>query len=500
MEPLRSEHNPYQDWGVPQGLHHIHDLQAIDQTMPRRYTRLMLIFDFPVISRPAVQNAITSIVRGLEVALSFYPFLAGRVGPLIHPNKEDLVQLRYGDDVDGQRARPEIFGWRIHDGPGCDYMNLCGRGMPVSHLSKQRFCASPTLPSVSNWPPALTLQANFLKSGGLVLCLAVMQCVADDWSIGHFLHVFRDGIRGSRTLKDRNQYRNPGISGYIDAQVLSRIDLSSGMKTINNTPQTVERNYSTGSPRTYIFKVSTEKAKKWRQVIVMFLEESGLAAGKMTIVDCLSALIWVEITRIRQIRCPGPPNRQTKLYRLVDVRDRLFPSLGLSFFGNMHGSSIAVNRVSDFFDPTNASSVSVKQLAAAVVSIHQAAGAVNDTEVRILLADLQELKRPVDFHIPQDVTQFNIAGIKLYSLLGINAYIDYGIPGATSGRKDGRPRWVRRPWLNVTDIDTVYAMPRRRADSDWEFLICLGHLESEAFRMQLEAEPWGFTFVKDTIY
>lgn len=151
----------------------------------------MFIFDFPDTSNAAVYKAIHFINLAITHALKNYSFLTGRLGPLVHPNKQNLVQLRYGDDAYTKSVIPKITRWAMHEDDGdSSYEKLCTAGMPVSHWNMENFCAAPKTFDLSRWPPVFTMQTNFLMSGGLVLCFAFQNSVADEQSICWFLQRF----------------------------------------------------------------------------------------------------------------------------------------------------------------------------------------------------------------------------------------------------------------------------------------------------------------------
>ncbi|KAI0131718.1 hypothetical protein F4776DRAFT_156369 [Hypoxylon sp. NC0597] len=205
--------NPLLNVGVPGRLKSgIHPLSAVDQSAPRQYIRWMFIFDFPDASGPASLSACTSINKGLDYVFDQYPFLTGRLGPLYHPAKKNLIQLRYS-----RTARPDILHWTYHETTsGYDYPELCKAGMPVSHWSIPKFCAAPSFYEKSEWLPAFTLQATFLKSGALVLCFAFHNSVVDQWSIPPILARFAMGTRHPKPILKSVEYRPPDISEYVD--------------------------------------------------------------------------------------------------------------------------------------------------------------------------------------------------------------------------------------------------------------------------------------------
>lgn len=173
----------------------------------------MFIFDFPGITQETANIAIAHIRRGLEVAFKRYPSLTGRVG-LVKGSGGERVQLRYGDTAATRAVASHIFKQSFHPtdqefGGAYDqsYKNLCTKGMPVSHWRSDHFCASPQgrLPK-GHWLPAVTVQANFLLEGALVLVFAFQRPVVDDASIMMFLETLSAGARGDLDFQGNHNF------------------------------------------------------------------------------------------------------------------------------------------------------------------------------------------------------------------------------------------------------------------------------------------------------
>jgi hypothetical protein len=155
----------------------------------------MIVFDFPNLSPEAIDKATNSIRSGLDVALKHFPFLTGKLGLV-----RDRLELRYSSKAVSDPLDHVTFKTVVQEFDelwDTTWEDLCTRGMPVSHWAPAKLCASyPGIWKKHLWLPVFTLQANFLKSGGLVLCFAFQQTAADHKSICQFLEVFSKGSSG----------------------------------------------------------------------------------------------------------------------------------------------------------------------------------------------------------------------------------------------------------------------------------------------------------------
>lgn len=203
---VKQDQRQYQDMDdFADSLNLVLPLSHIDQSVSRKYVRRMFIFDFPIVNKVTIDKATSAIRGGLEVALKHYPFLTGMLGCGDNPDR-DTVVLRYGHTDELRQIREDIFKVRLHtDQLALDrYRDLCNAGMPTSCLRPEDFCATRTDWKLPRWVPAFALQVNFLKDGGLIICLEFQHSITDGTSIGLFLNVFTAGIRGESTAHSQS--------------------------------------------------------------------------------------------------------------------------------------------------------------------------------------------------------------------------------------------------------------------------------------------------------
>ncbi|KAI2472054.1 hypothetical protein F4781DRAFT_48055 [Annulohypoxylon bovei var. microspora] len=456
----------------PQDLKCIHPLTAVDQSAPREYIRWMYIFDFIDTSDDAVLRAVSSIAQGLEYTLQHYPFLSGKVKVSSVFDAESPVQLRYGDTADSRKVRDEIFKWKVYEDDIGDYEILCDRWMPVSQWKPEDFCVTPLNPDLSKWQPAFTLQANFLKSGGLVLCLAFHHSIADDWSITNFLIKFASNIQrvrvpesdNSSAFLDTSEYHVPDISSYIYPEATMDFGDFPEWKTSDSIPNGIDQYEN--RPTNYIFTMTAQRALQWTYDIITFLRERQIFQ-EVRIMDCLVGMIWVEIIRSGDIDAVAP-NKVSRLHIDVNARGRLTPPLYPSYFGNMSATGVATLQdshsvmaadINDGDDDWRSTSF----FAYGAVFIRKAIERIDDNYVRHRLTLLNSLSTPTRVQRVSDAAiECCKSGTRL-SAVKDGADIDFGIPGAGCDPRDGRPRYIRKPWVS-DPYGAITVVPRQQGN------------------------------------
>ncbi|XXH05089.1 mitochondrial 5-aminolevulinate synthase [Hypoxylon texense] len=276
--------NPDANIGVPSGLEFTHPLPPIDQTVGRRYVYRMFTFDFPDTSDAAVHKAMHSISLGVTDALKDYSFLTGRLGPLYHPSKHNLIQVRYGDEAYTKSMIPQITRLVMHDDKGGScYKKLCTASMPVSHWNMESFCAAPRTFDLSEWPPVFTMQTNFLISGGLGIIIVSSQ------------YAYRSNIDS-----------------------LERFRYWSGDKA-DPDPD---------SPVTCIFKMPKRVAAEWADTL------QYVDGQHLTVADCVATLFSVEISKASYAESNASA-KGTTLITAMDARNKLTLRASESCLGNI---------------------------------------------------------------------------------------------------------------------------------------------------------------------
>ncbi|KAI1842648.1 hypothetical protein JX266_011110 [Neoarthrinium moseri] len=457
----------------------VYNLSVIDQSVSRKYVRRMFIFDFPDTSEDKVEAASGAIRQGLEVALKHYPFLTGKVGPARDP-KRNLVQLRYGDTDELRSVTPDIFKIRVHpeDLTFGGYEELCRRGMPVSHWAMENFCASPQGPGLlPEWKPAFTLQANFLEEGALVLCVAFQHSVADGTSIGLFVDKFAAGIRGDTTVDNVGEYSGANLES-ITENAPKRKVVDCFPEWNFDERQKLPHRHQWDS---YVITMSAQMISELKHRVNYCVRRRTLSSAWVSTIDCISALMWVYISRARLVSFKKKTDA-TVFTTAVSIRDRLGNTVEPTQFGNLF-STVAVEKFIQEVVP-RAQSASAKaekpllcnasllEIASCAMDIREGISDVTKAYTVPRLRKLAQLEDPTKASTAAARACLPTkTGVKLGSLVDFGADTNFGIPG-TAG--DGRPRFCRKPWM--MDGGMVNILPRRggtHGDAPWEILVCL---------------------------
>ncbi|KAI1450983.1 hypothetical protein F5Y02DRAFT_366599 [Annulohypoxylon stygium] len=455
----------------------------------------MYIFDFTVTTEFRIRAAIDAIVRGARNALRYYPFLAGRLKALSDSVDENL-QLRYPDTITMGKIRELVKYKVMMDGAG-NYDRLCSRNMPVNQWKQEDFCAAPPDPDPSIWQPAFTLQANFLQSGGLVLCFAFHHCVVDNRSIVTFLRRFSAGIQ--TVSQDLQEYEAPDISFYFLPDFTGELAQFPEWVANENhmpVPAAIE-----DRPANYVFIIDHDDALEWTQEIVSYLRNTLNIPDEVVIVDCLVAILWTEIIRAGQITALQE-DRESRLHFNVNAREELIPPLDESYFGNMSVSAVATMRCPDRMMATDTEDPefyeeSLSIFGLATQTIRRAIERLSNMYARRRLTYLNNMTLPGQIQkISDEAIHCRHAGIRLSST-GSGADVEFSIPGAGSGpnNNSGRARFIRKPWMNDSEGEIVI-IPRQEGQGGvWTFQVCLQRWQIESAVPLLEI--YGFEAVKN---
>ncbi|ORY59072.1 uncharacterized protein BCR38DRAFT_412791 [Pseudomassariella vexata] len=489
-----------------------HPLSDIDQSVSRKYVRRMFIFDFPDLSQGRKNDTAIALRRGLEVAFKHYPFLTGTVGPGRDLIRNDVVQLRYGDTPDLRAVTTDIFKIRTHprDEFGNSYRQLCVKRMPVSHLSKEKYCAAPEFKN-SDWRPAFTLQANFLEDingGGLILCFAFQQSIADGTSIKLFLDKFAAGCRGDIGPQDEIteyqaktlEYMIPGVRQFVPSMITPEWDFD------------IEQMPLKGPVTTGIFTMSAATIERLRNDCTVSLKATDPRFNENSFLsqtDCISALFWISILRSRCKRIANTPRHHnlnlSHFSTAVDAR-RYLPGPGAdAFFGNMFTTAALRRPIGNFFQPTSDDhelpKITTALIATCAYHIRHALKGITPSSLGGRVAVLGELAHPLDATLAATkASKSETTGVRIDSLVAYGADLDFGIPGTGTGagsENDGSPRFVRKPWLTTEGM--VNILPRRKGTkggADWEFLVC--GRPNEMRNLVNELQQWTTFYVDDT--
>ncbi|KAK8083596.1 hypothetical protein PG996_002377 [Apiospora saccharicola] len=459
----------------------VHHLSDMDQSVPRDYARRMFIFDFPDRTRRA--EATSALRRGLETAFKAYPHLTGLVGPDDTKVKErDLVTLRYG----GYRKKAAGF---------YSYRELCHMNMPVSHWKTKDFCIAPMSWKNEDWVPAVTLKATFLGSGGLVLCFAFHNAVADGRSITMFIETLAKGIRDSSAINEINAYIQPrdlAESCEFDLKEMPHLWDEGRFPGLDFDKSKPVYAYP-HSGRSRLIKFPAEAIAELKdQCLAYVIGALNADEVYLSTADVLSALVWPRRS-VHHDRRPAP----------AGLGRRGAPD----YFGNASMNvAVATMAIRNLVHPetTECPGNGAARLAPATLStiatcadqIRQSLLLVEPDTIEDRLALYTTLEKPLDASVAsRRAIQSHKYGVRVGSLADAGgADIDFGIPG--TGAADGRARFVRKPWAMENGL--VNILPRRRGSGDdWVVLVGADSAVLDQLCSNRELGRWASGFVDD---
>ncbi|KAK8140394.1 hypothetical protein PG984_000460 [Apiospora sp. TS-2023a] len=490
----------------------VHRLSNMDQSVPRDYARRTFIFDFPDSTRRA--EATSALRRGLETAFKAYPHLTGRVGPDDTKNKErDAVTLRYGDAVVACEITDSIFqvSYRKKAAEFYSYRELCHMNMPVSHWKTKDFCIAPMSWKNEDWVPAVTLKATFLGSGGLVLCFAFHNAVADGRSVTTFIETFAKGIQDSSAIN--------GIIPYVQPRDLAEsceFDLNE-MPHLWDAGRFPDLDFDKSNPvypyphsgRSRLIKFPAKAIAELKdQCLAYVIGTLNADDVYLSTADVLSALVWVSLLRARHSRFNiADYDRDALFTTTADLRRR--DSDGVvppDYFGNASMNvAVATMTIRNLVHPetTECPGHGAARLAPATLStiatcadqIRQSLLLVEPDTIEDRLALYMTLEKPLDASVAsRRAIQSHKYGVRVGSLADAGgADIDFSIPGTGS---DGRARFVRKPWTMENGLINI--LPRRRGSGDdWVVLVGADSAVLDQLCSMRELGRWASGFVDD---
>ncbi len=209
-----------------------------------------------------------------------------------------------------------------------------------------------------------------------------------------------------------------------------------------------------------------ETAQLLKNAVLKYLQDPTAFQHTKGIQECAVALLWAEITRTRYVNLKIS-NLESRLFSPVDAREKLSPSLHKSYFGNMSFTAVATRTASQLISLrchsghlTEDRSAFIAQVATAAVAYFQSIKSLNNDEIRRRLTLLHQLRRPIDAHETfHEAARSCMTGIRLLYSHDIEAFPDFGIPGAGRCGIDKAPRCIRKPWLY--DVNTICLMPKQ---------------------------------------
>ncbi|KAH9892963.1 hypothetical protein F4778DRAFT_772612 [Xylariomycetidae sp. FL2044] len=483
---------PYQDGSCM--------LSPVDQLMPRIYTTIFLVYEIDV----DYDSAVRKLNEGLAKATSILPFLKGAVhkSPDDGSQPRNRLSLSWSSSQDppltlvetpAPQSLPSIQELKRDHAPLAVFQDALS---PVSTLIDH---GDPK----ARHPP-LVVGVTRLEGGGLVLCLCAHHVVMDGGGMGLFLKLWgkctrnephRPGDDDDEAPFDAGELHHRGswlreASGYFsgaapDATTLEALLLKHGeysLRSMNSAPPPISTNAPGHPPQcdARIFAFSSAKLEEVKKILSL-----SLPVELLTVNNILGAALWLCITRVRlaRMRRDGignniPDSATSKLGFAANARSRLGPPVSdKSFLGNATMLKTVEFRAGeldkiagDAMMSSSSSSGTAAETAGflsamgpVIRAMAAAASAVAGAHVGEILALADRLADVEDVGPGWDSTHHLDLTYTSWANLGLYEGADFSGPGFFSGAGDGRPRFVRIPYMPYLD-GMVLALPRCRPE------------------------------------
>ncbi|CAD6337410.1 unnamed protein product [Miscanthus lutarioriparius] len=250
------------------------------------------------------------IVKGslARALVAFYP-LAGRFGV-------DGATGRVQVDCTGEGA--------VFMTARCDYAldELMREFVPCREM--RDLLVPPT--SAPNPPCALLfVQVTYLRCGGVVLALSMHHSVCDARGAAHFLETWASIARGDDV--DANANANAPVRPCFDYRLLAARP-GPARAVLYDHPE-----YKTEPEPAVVDACAGASDDYASAIIVMTKAQVGALKARCpgaSTFRAVVALVWQCVCRARAL----PPEAETRLYSMIDMRSRLDPPLPPGYFGN----------------------------------------------------------------------------------------------------------------------------------------------------------------------
>ncbi|KZL86291.1 trichothecene 3-o-acetyltransferase [Colletotrichum incanum] len=474
-------------------------LSPLDQIAPRIYVRSVFIFNID--RKFSINKALCYIADRFHASLLRWPFLTGQIRPATYPVRPNELELHY--DLDENLAnpsqRPDLFTYQFCEGlGGFNYERLKARGMPPSAMDKDILSLSPSHPKPGESCPPITLKVTGVNNGGLILCFSTHHAIFDGGFIKAFLQFFAQGsekipghtfVREHMSRPNMDHYARTNIrnSLFSEYDFSTDTDLVSGVNRLDLSSTTLARAQKTPLAVCVLFKIQNSTLRILHGRALTELRNKHGPDAFVSIVDTLSALIWVHTTRARLPHLDLAD--KTSFTTAADARARLSPAFSADSWGNVYSQTSASTSVRDLVQAWGGMDMdSTPAVVAAAWHIRNAVKQVNTPDYipsRIALA--ASLADPTMESVAfRKALQPDHAGLGCSVWTHMGADVDFGIPG-TKGKAD----YVRKTWsANDGSMNILQRRGITKGEAPWEVLLALRGDDMERICAPAELGRW----------
>ncbi|KAK6213702.1 hypothetical protein QIS74_09704 [Colletotrichum tabaci] len=472
-------------------------LGPLDQIAPRIYVRSVFVFD--VDSSFDINKALCHVAIRLQLSLMRWPFLAGQIRPAANPTQLNQLELSY--DLDENRSdplqRPDLFAYEFCRGLwGFNYEELKELDMPPSAMDKDILSLSPDHPKPGESCPPITLKVTRVDRGGLILCFSTHHAIFDGGFINTFLEFFGNGwmvvpgiFLGELAKRpSMEQYKGTNIKGAVfpEYNFTKETDLVAGMDRL-----TVAQVAEAPEAVCLLFKIQNLTLRTLHERALTKLRLQYGPDAFVSVVDTLSALVWVHTTRARLEHLAL--DDKTSFTTAADARPRLSPAFSADSWGNVYTQTSASTTVADLIQYQDTMDAdSTPAIIAAAWLIRQAVNQVSapgyiPSRIALAASLVDPTAEGVAF---RRALRPDHAGLGCSVWTHMGADVDFRIPG-TAGKAD----YVRKTWsANEGSMNIMQRRGITKGDAPWEVLLALREDDMKRMCAPTELGRWAVSW------
>ncbi|KAL9103503.1 MAG: hypothetical protein Q9163_001459 [Psora crenata] len=375
------------------------ELSALDQIMPRVYTRLIL--SFPVL-KEQLDPATSLLQRALERTVAEIPFLKFQVASSPSGGTGRL-ELRPSAD-----AHSTLFVVKVLTDAGSgwnrSYEDLRQANMPISELDGEVLAPVGLIRMSGEREPVMATQLNVLD-GGCLLCVCFHHNVMDGVGVGTVIRLWASHCRAlqqdsqepleSFKLQAGSLDRSPLIQGGRDDQYWTHqaYDFAQPPPPVNGPKdETSPPSMPPMPPMTAaIFELDMSVITSLKHDLIEHLAPHSQEAGWVSTNDTLCAVLWHGIVAARSSGTSTDFEEESnlefsRLGMAVNSRGKLEPPLPRTYLGNVNIYSMTV------VDFPKLKSSAIACLAETASVIRKSITSIDDAYIRSLIHTVDGLQ------------------------------------------------------------------------------------------------------------
>ncbi|GKT40380.1 trichothecene 3-O-acetyltransferase TRI101 [Colletotrichum spaethianum] len=365
-------------------------------------------------------------------------------------------------------------------------------------MDKDILSLSPNHPKPGESCPPITLKVTKFYKGGMMLCFSTHHAIFDGGFIRTFLEFFgkeTEKIPGQTFVREHTS--RPNMDHHTRTDITNHVfpeydfttdtDLVSGMNRLNMSSTAMAQTQTPPRAVCVLFKLQNSTLQMLHGRALTELRDKYGPDAFVSMVDTLSAVVWVHTTRARLPHLNLAD--KTSFTTAADARARLSPTFSADSWGNVYTQTSASTSVQDLVQAWGSiNSDSTPAIVAAAWRIRQAVSQVSTpgyipSRIALAASLADPLMEGVAF---RKALQPNHTGLGCSVWTHMGADVDFGIPG-TKGKAD----YIRKTWsANDGSMNIMQRRGITKGEAPWEVLLALREDDMERICAPAELGRW----------